>query len=88
MKHKGEWVAISSMEYKCLKSKVEDAFRIDQVKANLYEIGGTSRNTILDERCHHKYPWAAKCLRGFESFKEMLMMINCRFPDIDTTNPP
>ena len=49
MKHKGEWVALSSMEYKCLKSKLEDAFRIDQVKANLYEIGGTSRNTIFDE---------------------------------------
>ena len=87
-KRRGDRAKISAETNKHLRDEMEDAYTIEDVADILRKVGGTTRFTILDEKWHEKYDGAAKCMWGFNDFKETLVIVKCLFPDVDVKERP
>ena len=87
-KRRGNSIETAKMTIEQLKDKVDDTYTINDVHKILLDIGGMSRATLFNESFHKKFPHAAKCLWGFESYHETLVMVECLFEDVDVNNIP
>ena len=43
---------------------------------------------LFDMKWHKKHPKACMCLWGIQDFEELLVLIECLFPDVDITKLP
>jgi len=77
-----------SAENEDLREKVEKSMSLEDVMKILREVGGISRLTIFDMKWHKKHPKACMCLWGIQDFEELLVLIECLFPDVDITKLP
>ena len=78
----------SALYKKKLREAIEGSYTIQDVTDIILKIGGISRATLFNRDFHKKYPGAAKCLWGFESYDETLIMVKCLFDDVDVNITP
>ena len=87
-KRRKEKVNNVSVDNKLLREQLDGAYTIQDVTDMLVKAGGISRVTLFSDKFHKKYPGAAKCLWGFESYEETVTYVQCLFPDLDVKNIP
>jgi len=87
-KRRKEKVNNASADNKLLREQLDEAYAIQDVTDMLVKAGGISRVALFSDKFHKKYPGAAKCLWGFESYEETVTYAQCLFPDLDVTNIP
>ena len=87
-KRRKEKVNNVSVDNKLLREQLDGAYTIQDVTDMLVKAGGISRVTLFSDKFHKKYPGAAKCLWGFESYQETVTYVQCLFPDLDVKNIP
>ena len=87
-KRRKDRVGTATSENKQLRVSLDDAFTLQDVADILVKMGGLNRANLFNKKFHKKYPGASKCLWGFESYKETLVMVECLFEDVDVSHTP
>ena len=77
-----------SEDNKMLRDQLDELYSVQDVTDILVKVGGLSRATLFSKEFHHKYPGAAKCLWGFDSYEETLVMVKCLFEDVNIDDIP
>ena len=78
-----------SADNEALREQVEKSMTLEDMMNILRkEVGGISRLTIFDKKWHKKHTGACMCLWGIQKFEELLVLIECLFPDVDVTKLP
>lgn len=87
-KRRGERVQNVEAENERLRKRAASEYTIEELTDILRKVGGISRATLFDRKWHENHAGAAKCLWGFNSFDETLVMVECLFPDVDLKELP
>lgn len=87
-KRKLERLSSANSDNKSLKQQLQQSISIQDVTEIILGLGGATRATIFNKTFHNDHPHAAKCLWGFKSYDETLVMVSCLFPDVNVNEVP
>lgn len=71
-----------------LRKKREELYTLEDVTEMLVRFGGVNRINLFNKDFHAKYPGAAKCLWGANTYDELITLVECAFPDVKIDNAP
>ena len=87
-KRRKDKVNALSKDNRKLRVEREESYSLQDVTDMLVRFGGLNRINLFNKEFHAKYPGAAKCLWGANTYEELLALVECAFPDVDIGNVP